>query len=664
MKKISIILTIVIAISTISCKKFLDTKAEDFSVPEQYYSTEEQLNAALAGVYQSLSTTGTYGMYLSMFLVQSTDEAFYRNTSPNPNTMAYDFTASDNYISRTWKDLYEGINRANYLLANLDKPVMDENKRKIIKGEALFLRAFMYFQLVTYWGDVPLLLEPSVDSRKVNNPRTPSKDVFAQILKDMIEAKGLVNSYIVNGNPVHVSKTAIEGILARVCLKMAGQPLNDVSKYADAKAWADSVIQSGVHSLNLDYKQIFINESADLYDNKYKETLWEIEFYGNNRGPLKMAAGFVPYIAVINNDNSDDAGRGYARVAVTGYFFKKFDPADLRRDWAIAPYSFYKNKSTIEVLKDPNDFYTRQVGKWRRKYETVAPRHTETSATNFPIIRYSDVLLMYAEAENALNGPTAAAYDAINQVRRRAFGIRTNKPTASLSVVKDIQLSNSGNTGYLKTVLSIPVTISGGGGSGAVATATVSASTGKVSWINLISTGSDYKSVPTVTIGTGWASNTFYQKGIQVFSGNNLYTVTKEGTSTSIPPIQETGESSADITGAVFTSAGHTATATATIGESIVDLSGLNQTSFQDEIMDERARELSFEGLRKFDLIRWGKFVNTMKIVGADQEENVPSSLRYSVRPYDNVSEKHLLFPIPTLELSLNNAIEQNPLWK
>ena len=620
--------------------------------------------AALAGVYQALTTKGTYGMYLSMFLVQSTDEAFYRNTSPNPNTMAYDFTSSDVYIDQTWKDLYEGINRANYLLANLNKPVMDESKRSVIKGEALFLRAFMYFQLVSYWGDVPLLLEPSVDSRKVNNPGTPAKDIFDQILKDMIEAKDLVNTYTVNGNPVHVSKTAIEGILARVCLKMAGQPLNDVSKYEDAKAWADSVIQSGVHSLNSDYAQIFINESADLYDNKFKETLWEIEFYGNNMGVTDMAAGFVPYIAVINNNNSDEAGKGYARVAVTGYFFKKFDAADLRRDWAIAPYSFLKNNSTTEVLKDPNDIYTRQVGKWRRKYETVTPRHTESSPTNFPVIRYSDVLLMYAEAENALNGPTEAAYDAINQVRRRGFGIRTNNPTTSLSVVKDIQLSTSENTGYLKTVLSIPVTISGGGGSGAVATATVSASTGKVAWINLISTGSGYKSAPTVTIGTAWASNTFYQKGVQVFSGNNLYTVTKEGTSTSIPPVQETGESSADVTGAVFTYAGRAATATASIGESVVDLSGLDQTSFQNEIMDERARELSFEGLRKFDLIRWGKFVNTMKIVGTDQEENVPSSLKYSVRPYDNVSEKHVLFPIPTLELSLNNAIEQNPLWK
>lgn len=287
-------ITALICVCTTSCKKFLDTKPKDFSEPQQFYTTEEQLNQALGGVYQSLSTTGTYGLYLSLFLVQGTDEAFYRNTNPNPNTMAYDFSPADSYIDRTWKELYEGINRANYLLANLDQPVMDEGRRNVIKGEALFLRAFMYFQLVSYWGDVPLLLEPTVDSRNVNNPRTPAKEVFAQILKDMTAAKDLVNPYDVNGNPVRVSKTAIEGILARVCLKMAGEPLNDVSKYKDARDWADSVIQSGVHSLNPDYAQIFINESADLYDKTSKETLWEIEFYGNNSGATKNGGQFCP----------------------------------------------------------------------------------------------------------------------------------------------------------------------------------------------------------------------------------------------------------------------------------------------------------------------------------------------------------------------------------
>lgn len=662
MKRVAFLMIVLIFTSITSCKKFLDTKPEDFSVPEEYYDTEAQLNDALAGVYTSLTTVGTYGLYLSAFLAHGSDEGFYKSTTTPPNAMAYDFNSADPYVEAAWRDLYTGINRANYLLANINRPVMDEQKRKVIKGEALFLRAFCYFHLVTNWGDVPLFLSPVVDSRKVNNPRTPLKDVYAQILADMKEAKDLVNSYPVNGNPVHISKTAIQGMLARVCLKMAGQPLNDVAKYSDAKAWADSVIQSGIHTLNPDYSKIFINESADLYDNASKEVLWEIEFYGNNVGAAKLGGRFVNYLAVTNNNK--EAGVGYGRLGVTGYLYHLYSPADLRRDWAIAPYSFPGNNSTEEALKISTDIYTRGVGKWRRKYEVVLPRNTDYGPTNFPVLRYADVLLMYAEAENALNGATPAAYDAINKVRRRGYGFPENQPVTSVSVVNNVALSATGNTGYLKTVLTIPVALSGGGGTGATANATVSATTGKVTSINILTPGSKYTAVPTVTIGTAWAANTFYASGTQMFNGNNLYTVTTAGSSTVIPPTQTSGASLASVTGAVFTYAGVRATATATIATYNVDLSGLTQIPFQTAIVDERARELSFEALRKFDLIRWGLFIPRMKEIEADINLNAPTAVKYSVRGYKNVSEKHNLLPIPSLEMSLNNAIEQSPLWK
>lgn len=661
-RKTAFLAIAIVLISISSCKKFLDTKPEDFSVPEEYYSTEAQLNDALAGVYTSLTTVGTYGLYLSAFLAHGSDEGFYKSTTTPPNAMAYDHNSADPYVEAAWRDLYAGVNRANYLLANINKPVMDERKRNVIKGEALFLRAFCYFQLVTNWGDIPLFLAPVIDSRKVNNPRTPLKVVYEQILSDMKEAKDLVNGYAANGNPVHVSKTAIQGMLARVCLKMAGQPLNDVARYTDARAWADSVIQSGVHTLNPDYSRIFINESADLYDNASKEVLWEIEFYGNNIGAAKLGGRFVNYLAVTNNNK--DAGVGYGRLGVTGYLYRLYSPADLRRDWAIAPYSFPGNNSTEEALKAAADIYTRGVGKWRRKYEVVLPRNTDYGPTNFPVIRYADVLLMYAEAENAINGTTPAAYDAINKVRRRGYGFPENQPAASVSVVNGVTLSSAGNTGYLKTVLTIPVTLSGGGGSGAAASATVSATTGKVTSVNITNPGSKYTSAPTVTIGTAWAANTFYAVGIQVFNGNNLYTVTTAGSSTATPPVQTSGASSPGLTGAVFTYAGLRATATATIAAYSVDLAGLNKTTFQEAIVDERARELSFEALRKFDLIRWGIFIPRMKEIEADMNLNAPTAVKYGVRGYVNVSEKHNLLPIPSLEMSLNNAIEQSPLWK
>jgi hypothetical protein len=663
MKRITIVITALGLLSATACKKFLETKPVDFSVPEQYYNTESQLNDALAGVYASLATTSTYGLYLSLFLQHGTDVGVYKNTSATANAMVYDHNSADSYVEQTWRDLYIGINRANYLLANLEKPSMDEKKRNAIKGEALFLRAFMYFHLVSNWGDVPLFLEPTVDSRKVNNPKTPAKQVYDQSLRDMKEASMLVNGYTENGTPVHISKTAIQAIMARVCLKMAGEPLKDVSKYEEARAWADSVIQSGIHSLNPSYQQVFINESADKYDNSSREVLWEIEFYGNNVGALDLGGRFVNYMAVTNNNV--EAGVGYGRVGASGYLYRLYDIADLRRDWAIAPYSFRSNNSTEEVLKAPTDIYSRGIGKWRRKYETVLPRNTDYGPTNFPVIRYSDVLLMYAEAENYLNGPTPSAYEAVNQVRRRGYGFPAMQSAASVSVVNSIALAATGNTGYTNTTLTIPVTLSGGGGAEAAAAATVSNTTGKVLSITVTKPGYNYTSVPAVTIGTAWSANTLYAAGVQVFNGNNLYTVTAAGTTTSTAPTHTSGASVPGVTGAVFTYAGTPATGTASIATYAVDLpANLSSDDFQLQIMNERARELCFEGLRKTDLIRWGKFLDQMKMVETDIKQNAPANLQYTTRAYTNVGEKHLLQPVPSAELALNKAIEQNTLWK
>lgn len=527
MKKAIVLLITITILTGTSCKKFLATKPQDFSSPEQYYSTEKELNEALAGVYAALTTTATYGLYISLFLAHGSDEAFYKSTTTSANAMAYDHNTADVYVDAVWRDLYMGINRANYLLANINKPVMSERARNVIKGEALFLRGFMYFHLVSNWGDVPLMLEPTTDSRDTDNPRTPSREVFQQILNDLTAAKDLVNDYTVTNKPVHVSKTAIMGMLARVCLKMAGEPLKDISKYADARAWADSVMKSGIHQLNPDYKQIFINETADLYDIQFKEVMWEIEFYGNSTNTLKMGGRFVNYASTLNRDNV--AGYAYERIGATGTLYRMYAPGDLRRDWNIAPYSFKGNNGTEEVAKAPTDIYTRSCAKWRRKYETVLPRNTDYGPTNFPVIRYSDVLLMYAEADNEVNGgPSQSAYDAINLVRRRGYG----------------------------------------------------------------------KLLPDAT----------------------------------------------------------------NIAEA--DLSGLNQEEFRKVLQQERARELAFEALRKADLIRWGIFIEVMKATGADHGLNAPANLKYATRGYNNVSEKHNLLPIPSLEMSLNKAMVQNPLWK
>lgn len=437
MKKLKYIIITSLVLSSFGCKNYLETTPKDFITPENYYASENDLNNALTGVYDSFAQDGTYGRQLVIELAQGTDEGFRkRSTVTDIFVHKYNNNASDATVLACWKQLYVGINRANLLLANINKPVMDEVKRNDIKGQALFLRAYAYFLLVSLYGDVPLILEPTAAADDVNHARTPSTEIYTKILADMTEAEGKVSAF---SHPGRISKTAIEGILARVCLKMAGYPLKDVSKYAEAKKWALMVVDSKIHSLNPDYTQIFKNHSADLYDLATKECIWEIEFWGNNiNTTAREGSRFVNQLAIrYSGLDVTVVGYGYASVGVTGTLFKTYGitTTDIRRDWNISTFKYTSANPPVETPHLATEYYDRDSGKWRRKFETVVPRNTDWSPTNFPVLRYADVLLMLAEAENELNGP-ANALQYLNLVRTRASASTVYPNGSGLSLVE------------------------------------------------------------------------------------------------------------------------------------------------------------------------------------------------------------------------------------
>ncbi len=666
MKKILYFL-LIISTGLGSCKKFLATVPTDNLLPEEYYDSETKLLNALAGVYYPLETSALYGNFLSSDYNIS-DEAFYQRSAQTTGVSVYNFDYSDASVAALWQQCYVGIERANMLIANINVANIAENKRAPILGEALFLRGYYYFLLASNYGDVPLKTVPtkSPSAEDVQVPRTPLKQVYAQILEDMTKAEGLTSKITDLGFSGRVSKTTVEGILARVCLTMAGAPLKDESKYADAKAWALKVKESGEHRLNPSYKQLFVNMHQDLYD--IKDSMWEVEFKGNgadglgSNGRVGSLGGIQMQVAT---GIGLKIGYSYGFLHTTAKLFNLFQPGDLRRDWNLAQFNYiatypdryYYNYYTAAQI------YNRDAAKFRREAYVLDNKNQNTTPINYPLLRYSDVLLMLAEAENHLNGPTALAYDAINQVRRRGYGVDAATAGATVSVVNSITLATAGNTGYLTTVNNIPVTLSGGGGTGASADATVSASTGKVIALAILNPGKGYTAAPTVTIGMQWLSNTDYAVGTQIFNGNNVYTVTAAGKSTATAPVQTSGASAAATTGAVFTWAGTRATATATIATTAVDLSGLSQSSFQQAIEDERSRELCFEALRKPDLIRWGKWVETMNSIGAEIRANAGATFSYGGLAGSNVLSKHQLFPIPAAEITVNKQATQNPGW-
>ncbi|MES2277268.1 MAG: RagB/SusD family nutrient uptake outer membrane protein [Bacteroidota bacterium] len=513
-----VLITVCLVLAGVSCKKILSNTPTDFVTQVNYFNSESEVNIALAGVYDPLQRNEMYGKALHMDLTMC-DEGFYRLSSLNTGPLVYNYDATDITILQYWTALYDGINRANIFLENVDRATMDATNKNVAKGEVLFLRAYYYFLLVRDFGAVPLKLSSTKSVGEVNIARTPIKDVYAQILQDMTTAEGMVRTWTSWGYPGHVTKTAIEAILARVCLTMASKPLQDVSKYQDALNWAKKVVDSKEHSLNPDYKQIFINIAQDKYDVQYKESMWEVEFFGNRVGTsFDETGGVGRYLGPTCTDIP--TGYCYGNIHVTSKIINMYannDVNDVRRDWNIAPYKY---TGSVKTLFAATNVYDRTGAKFYREYETLLPRDQFSTPQNWPVIRYAEVLLIYAEAENELNGPTAIAHQYLNMVRARA--------------------------------------------------------------------------------------KTFQYTGAKLITDKSI---------------------------------------------------------FRQAVMDERARELAFEGARKYDLIRTGTLVAEMKAMSAIVRLAPSTAYPQAVRPGDLASDRNLLLPIPSRELSLNSAMTQNPGW-
>jgi hypothetical protein len=406
-----------------ACKDYL-IKEPTFIVKENYYNNASDANAALSAIYDILGREQTFtGEVLTTLTIS--DEGFYARSGQVAGVQVYNFDATNPQVTAFWQQMYVGIERANVFLANIDKANMPEEEKAAVKGEAKFLRAFYYFSLVSYFGDVPLKTTPTPSVNNVDIARTPQREVYNFITREMEEAEGMVKTSTQIGFGGRVSKSAVRGILAKVYLKMAGAPLNDVSKYAEALKWAKKIVypETGPveHSLNPDYKQIFINLAADKYD--IKESIWEAEAYGSNFGDFE--GGRVGNtIGLANNDEA--IGYCYGFVNATAKLYNSYEANDVRRDWNIAPYRY--NYITVDGFQRVRDstfwttaqIYDRNCGKYRRSYEVVKPKNKNYTPINAPLLRYADVLLMLAEAENEVNGPTSVAISALKQVRDRA----------------------------------------------------------------------------------------------------------------------------------------------------------------------------------------------------------------------------------------------------
>ncbi|MEI6946820.1 RagB/SusD family nutrient uptake outer membrane protein [Paraflavisolibacter sp. H34] len=620
-----------------SCKKILEAEPSDFSVPGNYFQTETQVNSYLASVYDVLNDGNWYNNQFRANISEGTDESYNTASIGSPYPAHYSASSSDASITGFWQAIYRGLDRANTLLENLDRASLSADKKARVLGEAKFLRAYYLFTATQWFGDVPLKTTSTKTQGDAQIAFTPSKEVYDFVIREMTEAEGLLAAQKASTLAYNerVTYTTVQGMLARVCLFAAGNPVNDTKRYAEALDWAKKVKASGEHSLHPDYRQVFINHSADAYDNVNRESMWEVGFKTDaaNTALREQMSNNVGVSVGINK-----WGRITSTTRTTAVLYRTYgstyDAArkqdltpDLRRDWNVAPYTLggvpsTSSQETVPTIEPVawNSWWMRFSGKWRRQYEVVVPRDNNNLPQNFPLLRYADVLLMLAEAENEVNGPTDIAYAAVNEVRRRAWG-KGNRVTGVT-----VTNGGSGYTAAPRVTIAPSLTGPGEGYDAALATATVSG--GKVTAINVTSSVGFYNSVPAVIL-TGLGT-------------------------------------------------GATATAELTpVDPATADVPlGLSREAFRKFLQDERLRELAGEALRRADLKRWNVLEATVKsrsdlaVNGSaqrfsDNTQVIPPVSNAGDRTtasHDgaNVSARSMFLPIPLSEILNNRLAKQN----
>lgn len=455
------------AIMGTACSDFLE-KEPRLSTTETYFKSESELNTFLTGVYSPIMQEHFYGNNYPLYLAGGDDLTFYQRSNPAAETMICgNANSSGTEIQKFWAILYDGINRANLLLENVNRnEEITLSTRQRIEAEALFLRAFYYFHLVQCWGDVPMRLESVKSAYGLDIERTDKQVVYDQLISDMQTAIPKLYSLADLDYTGRITREAAKGILARVYMFRAGARDTDGNSreyYEAALKWAKEVKDSAnVANLGLvkPYNRVFKDLCEDLYNSTgVKESLWEAEEAGN-RTSVEQAAGRLgntlgfggPDLSsseeYMNLGGLTNPGYSYkfAYASLKLYEMYEAEGDTARGDWNITPFEYIVSSTTgavtgrryyygklpegsviqTGILEEQTEATsknnkTRCAAKYRREYEKVLPKHKNYTPINFPILRYSDILLMIAEAENELNGaPTALAYECINAVRERA----------------------------------------------------------------------------------------------------------------------------------------------------------------------------------------------------------------------------------------------------
>ncbi len=434
MRKLSIIIYIgLTALTFSSCKKFLEMPSEAKFDSNTIFETVGRAEMVVVGCYPQ-----TFNRELYYQLGMGTDECFSTEGETNSKNQISNYVyTTTNIPTSTYTAMYAGIEYANVAINGLQKmkasSAAEQKKIDMLLGEVYAIRAMNYLNIVRYFGDVPYSRTPVVESGVFTSSRVSRDTIYDGCIADLQKAVQLLpwKSEGMLSSPERFTKNAAYGIMARVALYAAGYSLRwdlntysaasvHLAKRADAarvkelyKIAADAckaVIEHGENSLVPRYENVF----RDLVNGRYNnESMLEYGQYGpDNNG---SATGYTNGIYM---HTSSMFGKSQPAMASVPTYWFDFEEGDTRRDVTISNYGIASDNG-----RDMNSYSSNTIGKFRGNWKKEIGTAINKRDINWPVLRYSDVLLMYAEALNEYNnGPTAEAVSAFEQVRTRGFG--------------------------------------------------------------------------------------------------------------------------------------------------------------------------------------------------------------------------------------------------
>ena len=395
MKKILYIFLSVFAFT--SCTDLNENPASLITT-EQFYKTESDALSAVTSVYNAALNNGGLTMYNRLFHLAfeiMSDDAIagLRVTNADVRSISVlSHSTTNDRVDELWRESYVAINRANIAIERIPQIEMDATLRTRLVNEAKFLRGLLYFNLVRLWGDVPLILTEtsSLDKDKIQVSRTPKEEVYQQIIKDLTDAEALPNAFS-GGDAGRATGGAAKSVLAKV--------------YLTRQEWAKAAAKS-LEVINGPYGYDLFENFADVFNvatKNGKEHIFSVQCKSNINGQGNRLASSATPVGI---PGVASAGTDEPHASV----YELYSTTDKRRN--VTFFTSLVSPTTGKEITFPPRFF--------KYFDPAQIGNPTESATNIPVIRFAEVLLIYADAVNETGGTTPEAYASINKVRKRA----------------------------------------------------------------------------------------------------------------------------------------------------------------------------------------------------------------------------------------------------